>query len=930
MDGDTLSPFIGYHNIRLYRLTSIIGCKYFNTMSGRGRGRGRGSTLPAWMTNQKNGADNNNEGGISDRHSSSSDHPPHHYRGPKQSQHGLGYNHNNTHSMRYHDTADSLWERDRGSNIHSQNFVREERSKDAVVGMGRGRGRGRGRGINNRPAWMSNTDNDGPLGQLPTDAVAASATSSKKNEVSDEAMELLLAQARQKREEQQQQRKQHTTTQTQSSSTTSSNQGKESSNKDATTSKKTQAEIHQEELQTQQKLNEEAARKLKEEAKRIEQLREEEEHRQLRALVGDLSDKDEEDEQHQQIIMMTDNGDDNHPTKRKDRNEQDSSSDVDELFQFQFETEEERDERVARKLREERRRKLRRLEQQTKEEEVEEEAAAAVDIPRNVAGVIQSEQSANQTNDIAPTKMEVDTNNTVGSDNHDKLQDDDDKSSDDESFDMFATTDNATPIPTQHSKNAMSTAIKNTTTAITSAQECDDAEGYYKANIGEIITLPKEIGGAADDNDDTVRFRVLGIIGKGVFSSVIKCVVEENNVNGTQKQQDIASSRVVAMKIIRNNEVMARAAAKEMRILRMLCSSSSSSSRTKSTTGKNNSKKEQQQRDNNNDDELDKEEQLRLELENHNIVRLLEVDGVTTSSSSSSSSALDSFGNTTGDSNKAFSAPPPEFRSHCIFLFEYLPHNLREVLNKFGKNVGINLTAVKSYARQLLCALRHLEKHRIVHSDIKPDNILVSANFSTLKICDFGSAFFETDHDNDPTPYLVSRFYRPPEVILGLEYDRMVDLWSVGVTISELYTGSVLFPGNSNNDMLKKFMDTMGPFSFKMVRRHNKSYERMGLQPHFEIGNTGGTYEFRKQDVDKVTGQPIVRIVNVLTANTEASLAQVLLKASKGGVSERVEVLKFASFLQRCLALDPARRLSVRDALQHEFFQKKKKEENNA
>ncbi|KAL7491583.1 hypothetical protein ACHAWT_002135 [Skeletonema menzelii] len=406
---------------------------------------------------------------------------------------------------------------------------------------------------------------------------------------------------------------------------------------------------------------------------------------------------------------------------------------------------------------------------------------------------------------------------------------------------MFATTDNATPVPTQNSKNA--TNSKNDTKA--TAQECDDAEGYYKANIGEIITLPRETGA-----EDVVRFRVLGIIGKGVFASVIKCV--EENVNGAQ--QDIASSRVVAMKVIRNNEVMARAAAKEMRILRMLCSSSRTT-----TKGKNS-----------------------------------------------------------------------KFRSHCIFLFEYLPHNLREVLNKFGKNVGINLTAVKSYARQLLCALRHLEKHRIVHSDIKPDNILVSANFSTLKLCDFGSAFFETDHDNDPTPYLVSRFYRPPEVILGLEYDRMVDLWSVGVTISELYTGSVLFPGSSNNDMLKKFMDTMGPFSFKMVRRHNASYEKMGLQPHFEIGNTGGTYEFRKQDLDKVTGQPIVRIVNVLTAKTEATLAQVLLKASKVGVSERVEVLKFANFLNRCLQLDPARRLGVRDAMQHEFFQKKRKKEENA
>ncbi len=72
------------------------------------------------------------------------------------------------------------------------------------------------------------------------------------------------------------------------------------------------------------------------------------------------------------------------------------------------------------------------------------------------------------------------------------------------------------------------------------------------------------------------------------------------------------------------------------------------------------------------------------------------------------------------------------------------------------------------------------------------------------------------------------RFYRPPEVILGLEYDRMVDLWSTSVTLAELFTGSVLFPGSSNNDILSKFMDALGPFSHKMVRRHAASYAKMG------------------------------------------------------------------------------------------------------
>ena len=61
---------------------------------------------------------------------------------------------------------------------------------------------------------------------------------------------------------------------------------------------------------------------------------------------------------------------------------------------------------------------------------------------------------------------------------------------------------------------------------------------------------------------------------------------------------------------------------------------------------------------------------------------------------------------------------------------------------------------------------------------------------STLKLCDFGSAAHIAD--SEITPYLVSRFYRAPEIILGLKYDFGVDLWSVGTTIYEMYTGNWL------------------------------------------------------------------------------------------------------------------------------------------
>jgi serine/threonine-protein kinase PRP4 len=88
--------------------------------------------------------------------------------------------------------------------------------------------------------------------------------------------------------------------------------------------------------------------------------------------------------------------------------------------------------------------------------------------------------------------------------------------------------------------------------------------------------------------------------------------------------------------------------------------------------------------------------------------------------------------------------------------------NLREVLKKYGNNKGINLRAVRVYAQQLFLALSLLRKCNILHADIKPDNMLVNESKTVLKLADLGSASDATE--NDITPYLVSRFYRAPEI----------------------------------------------------------------------------------------------------------------------------------------------------------------------
>jgi serine/threonine protein kinase len=117
-------------------------------------------------------------------------------------------------------------------------------------------------------------------------------------------------------------------------------------------------------------------------------------------------------------------------------------------------------------------------------------------------------------------------------------------------------------------------------------------------------------------------------------------------------------------------------------------------------------------------------------------------------------------------------------------VIEPLYLSLREVVSKFGKDVGLNIRAVQIYARDLVVALRHLQKKGVVHADFKPDNILMAENRGCVKLCDFGTAFLQKDMKINAD--VGSRFYRPPEAILGLPITAATDTWSLGVVLFEL------------------------------------------------------------------------------------------------------------------------------------------------
>ncbi|XP_027366172.1 serine/threonine-protein kinase prpf4B-like isoform X2 [Abrus precatorius] len=241
------------------------------------------------------------------------------------------------------------------------------------------------------------------------------------------------------------------------------------------------------------------------------------------------------------------------------------------------------------------------------------------------------------------------------------------------------------------------------------------------------------------------------------------------------------------------------------------------------------------------------------------------------------------------------------YRNHLCLVFESLNMNLREVLKKFGRNIGLRLTAVRAYAKQLFIALKHLRNCGVLHCDIKPDNMLVNEAKNVLKLCDFGNAMFAGK--NEVTPYLVSRFYRAPEIILGLPYDHPLDIWSVGCCLYELHTGKVLFPGLTNNDMLRLQMELKGPFPKKMLRKGAFT------EQHFDQD-----LNFLATEEDPVTKKTIKRLI----LNIKPKDIGTLITGSPGEDPKMLS--NFKDLLEKVFVLDPDKRLTVSQALNHPFI----------
>ena len=145
------------------------------------------------------------------------------------------------------------------------------------------------------------------------------------------------------------------------------------------------------------------------------------------------------------------------------------------------------------------------------------------------------------------------------------------------------------------------------------------------------------------------------------------------------------------------------------------------------------------------------------------------------------------------------------YRNHQCLVFEMLSLNLYELLKntQFG---GVSLNLIRKFGKQVLQSLSFLSRPDvdIIHCDLKPENILLRhPKKSGIKVIDFGSS---CRSNKRMYSYIQSRFYRSPEVMLGLPYSTSIDMWSLGCILVEMHTGEPLFSGSDQFDQMQKIV----------------------------------------------------------------------------------------------------------------------------
>ncbi|XP_043530431.1 cyclin-dependent kinase-like 2 [Chiloscyllium plagiosum] len=215
-------------------------------------------------------------------------------------------------------------------------------------------------------------------------------------------------------------------------------------------------------------------------------------------------------------------------------------------------------------------------------------------------------------------------------------------------------------------------------------------------------------------------------------------------------------------------------------------------------------------------------------------------------------------------------------RKRWYLVFEFVDHTLLDDLEQCPN--GLEYDKVRRYLIQILRGIAFCHSHNIIHRDIKPENILVSRS-GVVKLCDFGFARSLTAPGEMYTDYIATRWYRAPELLVGdTKYGKPVDVWAVGCLVMEMLTGEPLFPGDSEIDQLFHIIRCVG----NLIPRHKELFHKNPLFTGLQL--------------------PDIKRIELLPTHYP-----------------HIPCLVF-DLVKKCLQIDPEKRPSCAELLQHNYF----------
>ncbi|KAJ1668313.1 dual specificity protein kinase yak1 [Coemansia sp. RSA 1646] len=255
------------------------------------------------------------------------------------------------------------------------------------------------------------------------------------------------------------------------------------------------------------------------------------------------------------------------------------------------------------------------------------------------------------------------------------------------------------------------------------------------------------------------------------------------------------------------------------------------------------------------------------------------------------------------------------FRHHLVFVNELLSINLYDLL-KQNQYQGLSTNLVRVLVQQILDAMIVLNNAQIIHADLKPENILLeSMEKPVVKVIDFGSACFEWQ---TTFTYIQSRFYRSPEILLGLPYSSRIDMWSLGCIVAELYLGLPLFPGSSEYNQLSRIIELLGSPPANILEKARRTEEFFNyLGPNIWDYKSMTQYS-RERNTDEKESKRYFAATTLEELITTYPVRRRMTEAEQQ--REYQSRIALVDFLRGLLQLDPAKRWSPQQATMHPFI----------